>query len=471
MIHNRLKGTQLLMGVTKLITIPCWFLCVVFFSVEALQLLRYEQIAFEIYLLGILFIFLLRLQKQEFWSGGGPARQSWVTAARHANKETFLLAAAMFAIIYATKDKAISRQFVAVFLISTWPVLLLLHQFLPGLINRYLFNGNDRMRTILVGSTAKIKALESWIRRQESIGIEVCGVVSFDEPEQNSSPLTIPFLGTVDSLDELIQQHDIQQLILLDNRNSRTWMDYVMDISTQRGCRLLIYNSWQEFSSRPMTAINESDHSFFTLQDEPLQNPFNRILKRVLDIGISLPVVIFILPLLALWVKVMQTIQAPGPLLYRQQRTGAERRPFIIYKFRTMHCRNEADEQKQASKQDARIYPFGSFLRRTSLDEFPQFLNVLQGNMSTVGPRPHLIAHDESFARQLKVYRDRHFVKPGITGLAQNRGYRGEIRSIEEINNRIQLDLHYIHHWSIWLDLGIIIKTVWQILRPPPSAY
>jgi lipopolysaccharide/colanic/teichoic acid biosynthesis glycosyltransferase len=197
----------------------------------------------------------------------------------------------------------------------------------------------------------------------------------------------------------------------------------------------------------------------------------NRILKRILDICIALPVVIFILPILALWVKTMQCIQAPGPLLYRQERTGAERRTFVIYKFRTMYCQNREHEHKQASKQDTRIYRFGNFLRRTSLDEFPQFINVLQGNMSVVGPRPHLISHDDSFARQLKVYRDRHFAKPGITGLAQNRGYRGEIRSIEEINNRIQLDLQYIHQWSIWLDLGIIIKTAWQILRPPPSAY
>lgn len=377
----------------------------------------------------------------------------------------------MFAIIYATKDKAISRQFVAIFLIFTWPVLLLLHHYLPTLITRYLFHGNDRMRTIFVGSVARLKSLESWIQRQESIGLDVCGMVSFEDPNPNEGQTAVPFLGTVDALDVLIQQHDVQQMILLDNRNSRSWMDYVMDISTQRGCRLLIYNSWQEFSSRPMTAINESDQSFFTLQDEPLQNPFNRILKRSLDIAISLPVVIFILPILALWVKLMQIIQAPGPRLYRQHRTGAERRPFIIYKFRTMHCRDDEDEHKQASKKDTRIYRFGNFLRRTSLDEFPQFINVLQGNMSAVGPRPHLIAHDESFARQLKVYRDRHFAKPGITGLAQNRGYRGEIRTIEEINNRIQLDLHYIHHWSLWLDLGIILKTVWQILRPPPSAY
>jgi putative colanic acid biosynthesis UDP-glucose lipid carrier transferase len=414
---------------------------------------------------------MLRLHRQEFWSGGGPTRQNWISAARLANKESFLLAAAMFAIIYATKDKAISRQFIAIFLISTWLVLLLLNRKLPDLITRYLFHGNDRVRTILVGSAAKLKSLESWVQRQESIGLDVCGVVSFEDPNPEDGQTKVPFLGTVNSLDELIQRHNVQQMILLDNRNSRTWMDYVFDISMQRGCRLLIYNSWQEFSSRSMTAINEGGQSFFTLQDEPLQNPFNRILKRFLDMGIALPVVIFILPILCLWVKCMQLVQAPGPLLYRQERTGAERRPFIIYKFRTMHCRDEKDEQKQASKADARIYRFGNFLRRTSLDEFPQFINVLQGNMSVVGPRPHLIAHDESFARQLKVYRDRHFVKPGITGLAQNRGYRGEIRSIEEINNRIQLDLQYIHNWSIWLDLGIIIKTVWQIFRPPPSAY
>ncbi len=125
------------------------------------------------------------------------------------------------------------------------------------------------------------------------------------------------------------------------------------------------------------------------------------------------------------------------------------------------------EETRQASEGDARIFSFGQFMRKTSLDEFPQFINVLQGNMSVVGPRPHMTEHDEQFKRLVEIYRTRHFVKPGITGLAQTYGYRGEITSVDLIEERIRLDLQYINNWSI----GLIFKTIVQILFPPRSAY
>ena len=128
-------------------------------------------------------------------------------------------------------------------------------------------------------------------------------------------------------------------------------------------------------------------------------------------------------------------------------------------------------EGRQASTDDARIYPFGRFMRRHSLDEFPQFWNVLIGEMSIVGPRPVMPVLDEEFERQVRAYRSKHWVKPGITGLAQSEGFRGEIRTPEQLQERIRLDLYYIAHWSIWLDLQITLRTAGQIFRPPPSAY
>jgi lipopolysaccharide/colanic/teichoic acid biosynthesis glycosyltransferase len=190
-------------------------------------------------------------------------------------------------------------------------------------------------------------------------------------------------------------------------------------------------------------------------------------------VALSMAVVVPILPPLMLWVWVMQRFQAPGRLFFTQERTGYGQRPFRMIKFRSMYeAKSDAgQESKQARRGDDRVYPFGRFLRRTSLDEFPQFLNALKGDMSIVGPRPHMVAHDQEFSHQLKGYRTRFFVKPGITGLAQCHGCRGEITDPVLLTRRVEHDLTYVTQWSIWLDLQITLRTVWQVLFPPKTAY
>jgi lipopolysaccharide/colanic/teichoic acid biosynthesis glycosyltransferase len=219
--------------------------------------------------------------------------------------------------------------------------------------------------------------------------------------------------------------------------------------------------------------VTEEGHQFHTLQEEPLEDPMNRMVKRSLDIAISLPVVIFLLPPLVAWVWFMQRLQAPGRLFFRQERTGHGQHYFQIIKFRSMYeaSQSPTTEARQARRGDDRIYPFGRFLRASSLDEFPQFINVLKGEMSVVGPRPHLVAHDREFSRSMNGYRTRFFAKPGITGLAQCNGLRGEITDSKLLEDRIKLDIDYITRWSIWLDLQITVKTAWQLVRPPKSAY
>jgi putative colanic acid biosynthesis UDP-glucose lipid carrier transferase len=181
-------------------------------------------------------------------------------------------------------------------------------------------------------------------------------------------------------------------------------------------------------------------------------------------------VVLFILPPLSLAVWAIHRWQSPGRLFYTQSRAGRSGEPFRIWKYRTMHESN-GDERVQARRDDDRIFPLGRLLRRTSLDEMPQFINVLLGDMSVVGPRPHLDAHEEVFAKSAEVYRMRFFVKPGITGLAQSRGYRGEAGNVAEVQERIRLDLIYIRSWSVWLDIVIIVRTLGAVMMPPRSAY
>jgi lipopolysaccharide/colanic/teichoic acid biosynthesis glycosyltransferase len=193
----------------------------------------------------------------------------------------------------------------------------------------------------------------------------------------------------------------------------------------------------------------------------------------VLDLALAIPVVFIALPILIPVVWFGQRTQSPGPVFFRQRRRGFNRREFVLYKFRTMHEDNghPINEAKQATKHDPRIFRFGEWLRHTSIDELPQFINVLRGEMSAVGPRPHLPEHDELFHQQVDEYPMRHFAKPGITGLAQSLGYRGEITDVEVLRRRVRYDLEYINNWTLLLDIEIVLRTIVQVLYPPKTAY
>jgi putative colanic acid biosynthesis UDP-glucose lipid carrier transferase len=156
--------------------------------------------------------------------------------------------------------------------------------------------------------------------------------------------------------------------------------------------------------------------------------------------------------------------ESPGPAFFRQERTGWDGRSFKIWKFRSMRQHSEKDGKiKQATKNDSRITKVGGFIRRTSIDELPQLFNVLAGQMSLVGPRPHALQHNEEYASQIVAYLARHRIKPGMTGLAQIRGYRGETRELEQMEKRVQYDLEYINNWSLWLDFTIMVRTFFSL--------
>lgn len=206
-----------------------------------------------------------------------------------------------------------------------------------------------------------------------------------------------------------------------------------------------------------------NDIEVFTTHESKLEDPLNRFVKRSFDIVLS----VFFLLLTALFfpfAALMIKLQSPGPVLFRQQRTGLGGKPFALLKFRSMHVNDDAD-RLQATEDDARVFPFGRFLRKTSLDELPQFWNVLKGDMSIVGPRPHMLAHTETYSQLIDKYMVRHFVKPGITGWAQVTGYRGETKELWQMDGRVQRDIWYMEHWSPWLDIRIILLTVRSIFK------
>ncbi len=207
-----------------------------------------------------------------------------------------------------------------------------------------------------------------------------------------------------------------------------------------------------------------------SLRDIPLHNPINAFVKRLFDILFSLLMIfgllIWITPLLAILIW----MESRGPLFFMQKRTGLDNNEFYCYKFRSMAMNRDADKQ-QASKGDMRVTRVGKFIRKTSIDELPQFYNVLFGQMSVVGPRPHMVKHTDEYAGKVDKYMVRHFVKPGITGLAQVRGYRGEVQKESDIQNRIKFDVFYIENWSFLLDIKIIIQTIINMFKGDEKAY
>lgn len=206
------------------------------------------------------------------------------------------------------------------------------------------------------------------------------------------------------------------------------------------------------------------------LREEPLSNPINSTYKRLTDIVISFLFLITLFPVIYIFVAIGTSLSSPGPIFFKQKRTGNKGKPFVMYKFRSMKVNADADKL-QATATDPRKTKFGDFLRRTSIDELPQFINVLRGDMSVIGPRPHMELHTEMYRKLVDEYLVRHMVKPGITGWAQVNGCRGGTPTTEDMEQRVRLDIWYVEHWSAFLDVRIFFMTLAQILKGDENAY
>ena len=381
-------------------------------------------------------------------------------------RQTFASIGALVFYLIATKDAFISRIFFFNFVPWLYVALLFSHHYLPGFLARRIFTAEEK--TILVGSTAKATQLRGWLRRKADIGLRTIGLVCDEKIEKTEDG--IPVLGNSDDLEKIIVERGVTQVIMLEfplfteiNRN-------IIRVCDHLGIRLLIVSDLEEKLRHPVTHFEDDGFRFIGLREEPLENPLNRFFKRAIDIAISLPVMIFVFPVLTAIVWIAQRIQSPGPLFHVQTRAGMQNRRFKIYKFRTMRPDHE-EVTRQARDGDERVYPLGKWFRKLSIDEVPQFWNVLLGDMSIVGPRPHLIEHNNQFSQLMANYHVRAFVKPGITGLAQVRGFRGEARNNADIENRVACDIEYLENWNLSLECGIILRTFVHVIVPPRSAY
>ena len=321
-----------------------------------------------------------------------------------------------------------------------------------------------------MGSVSSVDRYARWIEAKQHLGIEIIGLVAEPGAAAAHGVAPFPILGSPDALESILVLHQPHAVVHLDLPADHGSLEEYRTLCDRFGARFLALCDFAQTLSRSLSFFFDDGVHVMAVSREPLQSPFNRTVKRCFDVAISLPVVCLVLPPLVAAVWVMHRLQSPGPLLYRQVRAGQNTTPFILWKFRTMHLDNP-DEAAQATDGDPRVFSTGRWLRKLSLDEFPQFLNVLLGTMSIVGPRPHLAAHDEAFADVALRYRVRSFVKPGITGLAQIKGLRGETRTDSHIIDRVESDVFYLENWSIFLDLMIVLKTIPQVILPPKTAY
>lgn len=397
-------------------------------------------------------------------------QQDFINQHRLALRQTVFAIGALLVYLAAMKDGAISRVFLALYAPMLYCMLLWSNRFLPRNVGKLIFAGTRQERMLLIGSMERAARLNHWLWSKEVFGMRTLGILNESPVVEVGNANGIRYLGRVEDAEQVIREYHVTQVILLAlPEDSKSHKELVRTVE-RCGARLLILSNLEEKLEHPVVHLEDEGYRFISLRSEPLENPLNRFAKRMLDVALALLVVGFMIPPVAMVVWLCQRVQSPGPLFYRQKRAGIQNREFEIIKFRTMHVDNP-DASCQATQNDARVYQAGRWLRRLSLDELPQFLNVLKGEMSVIGPRPHLTEHNERFASQMANYQIRAVVKPGITGLAQVRGYRGEARTADEIGQRLASDIAYLENWRLALDMMIIVRTAAQMFIPPKSAY
>ena len=332
--------------------------------------------------------------------------------------------------------------------------------------------GKNTRAVVFIGSDPANKAIYDELISDPTTGYRVIGYYSKEEIEQ--APESLKKLGDREDFRKLLTgemplDYPIDELYCSLSHAEDAEIRQIMQFCDREMIRFIyvprIFQNLQ-LSLKPEIIGN---CVVYTNHHEPLKNLGSKIVKRTFDVVFSIIVLILLLPFMPL-IAFLVKLQSPGPLLFRQRRTGMNGKEFTCYKFRSMHINDDAD-LVQATKNDPRKFSFGNFMRKYNIDELPQFYNVLRGDMSIVGPRPHMTLHTEKYSALINKYMVRHFAKPGITGLAQVTGYRGETEELWQMEGRIRQDIWYIENWTFWLDVKICFKTLATMVFHDENAY
>jgi Undecaprenyl-phosphate glucose phosphotransferase len=370
-------------------------------------------------------------------------------------------------ILIGTEAYFITRQYLFYslalfgFLLGFWKLIFLL---MRKSERASLIDARD---IIIVGAGRIGYDLYNFFKQNPDAGYVTLGF--FDDNLENIRDNNL-FLGGTDKCIEYVMTNKVDEIFCtLPLSESKTIEKLMLD-ADKNLIRFKFVPEYYDYAKKP-TYIQSFGHiPIISVRTEPLENLLNRSIKRLFDVVFSLFVIVFVFswlfPILALIIK----LESRGPVFFTQVRSGRDNNPFKCYKFRSMRVNNDADH-KQATRNDQRITKTGAFLRRTSLDELPQFFNVLRGNMSVVGPRPHMISHTSQYSKLIDRFMVRHFLKPGITGWAQIKGLRGETKTVDAMLKRVEADVWYLENWSFLLDLKIVFLTVRNSLKGDENAF
>jgi putative colanic acid biosynthesis UDP-glucose lipid carrier transferase len=376
-----------------------------------------------------------------------------------------VIVAILLAIGYVTQySEDFSRRVVLTWVIVTPAALIGVTLALHEASRRVLVDPEMRRAVAFVGcNEASLSLARGIASGAAGLGMSVVGFFDDRSAERLGIPQSVRLLGSLSDLSKHMKQNRVDVIfIALPVRHIRRVMDLLEELSDTTASIYympdlyaldLIQARTGELLGQPVVAMRET----------PFYG-YRGILKRVTDVVFALILLIALLPLM-IAIAIAVRFTSPGPAIFKQRRAGLDGREIVVYKFRTMTVLEDGAAVTQATRSDSRITPIGRILRRYSLDELPQLINVLQGRMSLVGPRPHAIAHNEQYRKLIKGYMIRHKVPPGITGLAQINGCRGETPRVEDMRARIDFDLEYLRHWSPFLDLKILFLTAVLILR------
>ena len=375
----------------------------------------------------------------------------------------FVLAAILFSL---NDDSPFSREHLYYTYAGVFSLVLFWRYTSVKLIYLYRRYGYNYDRVIIIGGGEVAKGLNDYFFSDNILGFKLLGIFS----DISLSFNTNVNIGNLSEIKQFALDNEIDEIYYTRALTNTEEIKDLVDFSDQN---LIRFKVIPDFSGFPLRRVNIDffdNVPVLSFRKEPLKDNINRLLKRVFDIVFSSLVILLILswlyPLLAFLIK----ISSKGPILFKQKRSGLDNNEFVCLKFRSMKINSDSDS-KQATKDDNRVTKVGSFLRKSSLDEFPQFFNVLKGDMSIVGPRPHMIAHTDQYSALIKKYMVRQLVKPGITGAAQVRGFRGETKELIEMEGRVKWDVWYIENWSLLLDINIILRTVFNIFKKDEKAF
>ncbi|MGR5144722.1 undecaprenyl-phosphate glucose phosphotransferase [Photobacterium sp. DNB23_23_1] len=343
----------------------------------------------------------------------------------------------------------------------TWVVLLLYRLILKVILRVARGHGYNTRNVAIVGAGRLGQELAKRINRSPWMGFNVVGHYDTTEYVESEHPEPIArVLGDLEQLVSIAKAGIIDRVYIALPVSKQSHIASLINELADTTCSVMYLPDVFTFELLHARSDNLGGLPVISIYSSPMDGS-NRILKRVFDVVVgSLILSLISIPMLLISCAVKLT--SPGPVFFKQHRYGIDGRPIKVWKFRSMNVMENGDKVTQAKKGDNRLTPIGGFLRRTSLDELPQFINVIQGSMSIVGPRPHAVAHNEEYRKLINGYMLRHLVKPGITGWAQINGWRGETDTLDKMEKRIEFDLDYIRNWSVFLDAKIVFLTIFK---------